>query len=33
MPIAGENRKAIGHAKVELLQWIDRDADWLERGA
>lgn len=31
--ITGERRKAIGHAKVELLQWIDRDLAWLERAA
>jgi hypothetical protein len=28
--IAGERRTAIGHAKVELLRWIDRDLAWLE---
>lgn len=28
--ITGEATKAIGHAKVELLAWIDRDAAWLE---
>jgi hypothetical protein len=28
--ITGEPRKAIGHAKVELLAWKDRDAAWLE---
>jgi len=27
--IAGEKVKAAGHAKVELLAWIDRDTDWL----
>ena len=27
--LAGEHRKAIGHAKVELLAWKDRDAAWL----
>jgi hypothetical protein len=28
--VAGEDRKAVGHAKVQLLAWIDRDAEWLE---
>src|SRR5579872_5403986 len=28
--IAGEGRKAIGHAKVQLLSWTDRDASWLK---
>lgn len=28
--ITGERCKALGHAKVELLAWKDRDADWLE---
>lgn len=28
--IAGDARKAIGHAKVQLLSWVDRDAAWLE---
>ena len=27
--VTGICRKALGHAKVELLAWIDRDADWL----
>jgi hypothetical protein len=27
--IAGEPVKAIGHAKVELIAWTDRDAEWL----
>lgn len=27
--ITGHRRKAIGHAKVELLQWMDQDAGWL----
>jgi len=31
--IAGEERKAIGHAKVQLLSWVDRDGPWLERAA
>jgi hypothetical protein len=26
----GDGRKAIGHAKVQLLAWSDRDAAWLE---
>lgn len=29
--ITGEKRRALGHAKVELLQWNDRDLAWLER--
>lgn len=28
--ITGVRTKAIGHAKVELLAWKDRDAAWLE---
>ena len=28
--ITGQRQKAIGHAKVELLAWIDRDLAWLE---
>lgn len=28
--ITGEYRRAMGHAKVELLAWVDRDAAWLE---
>lgn len=31
--ITGTRCKAVGHAKVELLAWIDRDADWLDRAA
>lgn len=31
--IVGEARKALGHGKIELLQWIDRDLAWLERAA
>lgn len=27
--VTGERRTALGHAKVELLQWRDRSADWL----
>lgn len=27
--LCGEAVKAAGHAKVELLAWVDRDADWL----
>ena len=28
--ITGTARIAVGYAKVELLQWTDRDQDWLE---
>lgn len=28
--VTGRRLKAIGHAKVELRRWIDRDAAWLE---
>lgn len=28
--IAGQYCKAIGHAKVQLLAWVDRDQAWLE---
>lgn len=31
--VTGQSVKALGHAKVELLAWIDRDLAWLERGA
>lgn len=31
--IAGRAVKAVGHAKVQLLGWIDRDEAWLMRGA
>lgn len=31
--VTGHHRKALGHAKVELLDWIDRDLDWLAREA
>ena len=27
--ITGRREKALGHAKVELIRWIDRDAAWL----
>lgn len=27
--LTGYHRKALGHAKVELLQWVDRDLVWL----
>lgn len=27
--LTGERVKAVGHAKVQLIAWIDRDADWL----
>lgn len=30
--ITGEARKAIGHGKVELLAWIDRNEAWLAAG-
>jgi hypothetical protein len=29
--VTGENVQALGHAKIELLEWIDRDLDWLTR--
>jgi hypothetical protein len=29
--ITGERRKAICHAKVQLIRWIDRDQTWLDR--
>lgn len=29
--LTGERRKAFGHAKVQLLDWTDRTAAWLER--
>lgn len=29
--MTGEHQKSIGHAKVQLLAWIDRDPDWLTR--
>lgn len=31
LEIAGDERMALGHAKVELLAWIDRDEAWLRR--
>lgn len=27
--VTGRAEIALGHGKVELLNWIDRDADWL----
>jgi hypothetical protein len=27
--LTGINKKAVGHAKVELLKWHDKDKDWL----
>lgn len=27
----GERRKAVSHAKVQLVKWADRDEDWLRR--
>jgi hypothetical protein len=29
--LTGVCRVALGHAKIELLQWTDRDLDWLTR--
>lgn len=29
--VAGGSERIIGHAKVELLRWRDRNADWLSR--
>jgi hypothetical protein len=29
--LTGRHIKALGHAKVELLDWIDRDLAWLNR--
>lgn len=31
--VVGEPVKALGHGKVELIAWKDRDLAWLERGA
>ena len=31
--VTGTRCQARGHAKVQLLDWIDRDAAWLERDA
>lgn len=31
--VTGEAKQALGHGKVELLDWIDRDLDWLSRKA
>lgn len=31
--VAGVACQAVGHAKVELLAWKDRDEAWLQRGA
>lgn len=31
--LTGEFRKAVGHAKVQLLGWSDRDAGWLGASA
>ena len=31
--VTGHSRKALGHGKVELLEWIDRDLAWLSRKA
>lgn len=28
--MTGQRVKALGHAKVELIKWIDRDAAWLD---
>ena len=27
--LTGERRTALGHAKVELIEWADRDQEWL----
>lgn len=31
--VTGQSLKALGHGKIELLRWIERDLAWLERGA
>lgn len=31
--ITGTASRALGHAKVELLNWIDRDLDWLHEAS
>ncbi|MGU3661063.1 hypothetical protein [Methylobacterium fujisawaense] len=31
--VAGPKERIVGHAKVELLRWVDRDASWLLRTA
>lgn len=31
--VTGQREQALGHAKVELLQWQDRDALWLDAAA
>lgn len=31
--VTGQAVKALGHAKVELLRWTDRDLDWLSARA
>lgn len=31
--VAAPTDRILGHAKVELIEWIDRDAAWLERAA
>jgi hypothetical protein len=31
--ITGQHTQALGHGKIELLEWQDRDADWLLRCA
>ena len=28
--LTGQSVRAIGHAKVELMSWVDRDVAWLE---
>jgi hypothetical protein len=30
--MTGEHRKSIGHAKVQLLDWVDLDEQWLLEG-
>jgi hypothetical protein len=31
--MTGQRCKAVGHAKVQLLDWVDLDEDWLVEGA
>lgn len=31
--MTGKAHRAVGHAKVQLVKWIDRDLDWLRRAA
>jgi hypothetical protein len=32
MEQVGKPVRALGHGKIELLKWIDRDLAWLEKG-